>query len=398
MKKFKSQGLGVNTLYAPLSDSMVIENISGVAERQWYYATGTSWAPDYSRTPLILRPVVTAVNPETGDTFSPQLVSVVWIETAENGTKTEFTSASGVSGYSVAADGTLTMTKNVPAGSTGLMLTCIATYTDPRRNVNYQKEETFTIGCSQAAEEQYKIQLTPARQYYNPLAGDNPVKTIAAKALRGETDVTASVKFFWYYIHNGTEVLIEDNPTLAAAVDPCLAYVSGQGTALLTVNADYENEDLTFVCRIADSLTATAPNIEHVSDRATVRWRIPAVRGIVTSPNGDTARESMTEHEFDVVYRQGGRDVDDAIAKARIIRHWTRKRTDQSVTVDLGCSPTVKVKETDLLNNAGAQVHVSADGYLLGPQKAVVQDGNVVTQVVGGTTYVVIGREVEDSE
>ena len=398
MKRIKSQGLGVNTLYAPLSDSMVIENLSGVAERQWYYATGTSWAPDYSRTPLILRPVVTAVNPETGESFKPQYTSVLWIETLENGTKTEFTSESGVSGYSVAADGTLTITKNVPVGSVGFMLTCIVTYADSRRGVNYQKEESITIGCSQAAEETYKIQLTPDHQYYNPMAGDNPVKTIAAKAFRGETDVTSSTKFFWYYIHNGNEVLIEDNPTIAAAVDPCLAYVSGQGTALLTVNADCESEDLTFVCRIADSASATAPNIEHVSKRATVRWKIPTIRGIVTSPNGDTARESMTEHEFDVMYRQGGRDIADAIAKERIIRHWTRKRTDQAGIVDMGYKPTAKVKETDLINGVGAQVNVNADGYLVGPQKVVTHNGNIMTQVVNGVTCAVIGREVLDSE
>lgn len=398
MKRIKSQSLGVNTLFAPLSDSLVIENVSGVAERQWYYATGTSWAPDYSRTPLILRPIVTAVNPETGESFRPQLTSVVWVETLENGTITEFTSESGITGYSVAADGTLTMTKNVPVGSTGLMLTCIATYVDSRRGVNYQKEETITIGCSQAAEETYKIQLTPDRQYYNPMAGDNPVKTIAAKAFRGETDVTANVKFFWYYIHKGAEVLIENNPTIAAAVDPCLAYISGQGTALLTINADYENEDLTFVCRIADNTSATAPNIEHVSKRATVRWKIPAIRGIVNSPNGDTARENITEHEFNVLYRQGGRDISDDIAKERIIRHWSRKRVDQSGVVDLGRSPSVKVKESHLLNGVGAQVNVNADGFLLSPYKAVMQDGKVVTQVVDGKTYIVLGREVEDSE
>lgn len=406
-RRIKSQSLGVNTLFTPLSVTMSMENVSGVADRQWYYANATAWSPDYSLTPLMLRPIVNAVNPEDGTSFTPPIQNVTWVETLPDGTVTSFTAESGVAGYSVAADGTLTMTKNVPALLAGLTLTCIVTYADTRRGLNEKVEQTITVALDVSADETYKISLKPSHQYYNPLdASDNPVKYINATAFLGESDVTADVKFFWYYVNNGAEVAVDDtaNPLLAFVGYDQQAWTEDGETVTpvnhrqLVVNADYDTENLTLVCRIGSGMTAATPDVEHVSRRATVRWRIPAVRGFVDVKNGDTARLEIARHQFGAVFRQGGRDISDDTSRQRIIKTWRLKNTTTGATTLLGTGHTIDVPEGMLYNGNGVQMNVECEGAIVSPLMRVVDDvtGAVVVDDVTGA--IVVGRTTETEE
>ena len=243
VKRIRSQSLGVNTLYDQLTAMLAIEPQGNVGLRQWYYATWGTWKPDHSITPLILKPRVVVGSEQEGETYTPQFTSVVWTEIQEDGTERSFTSSSGITGYSVASDGTLTMTKNVSYDKP-VSLRCEVTYKDKVSGLNYKIEETVTVTASVASEPMYSMFMTPPHQYFNPLAEADATKTIQCVLKYGNDDVTAKSKIFWYYLHNGNEVLVDD------ANDPCLAYVSGQGTGILTLKADCETDELEIICTL----------------------------------------------------------------------------------------------------------------------------------------------------
>ena len=99
VKKIKSQSLGVNTLFAPLSAKLELQLLGGAnpsANKQWYYPNATDaskWEPDYSVTSLFVQPVVTVADPDTAQSYTPPY-QTMWTEVKSKASLIQMTTAS----------------------------------------------------------------------------------------------------------------------------------------------------------------------------------------------------------------------------------------------------------------------------------------------------------------
>lgn len=379
VRRIKSPGMDVPTLYTALATQFKLET-SGGETLQNYYGNGQGWKPNRTLTPLVVTPVLTAVDPDSQEQFTPVFQNVTWTEllTKETYGQNEVpsrtigdTAGSLLADYTVAADGTLTVRRNVRYDES-VSLRCDIIYTDPRTGRNYTETQTLPLACSLESDEVYGVSIAQPTRRWNPLSGSSSRFTFVASATLGSTDATSSVKFFWYYVINNQEVLVDDTS------NPCAAYVSGQGTSTLVVDADYESDALTFVVRIAPSLSAAAPT-EPCRDHCSVIWDLPEIKEIYSTPKGRVARTSMDEMAFSVRYHAENEDISDAVSRERIIKRWFLRRrngttgnTDETTVI---YNETATVKASSLLTSDGSHAFVGAEGFILGPLKVVKHNG-----------------------
>lgn len=401
-KRIKTQPLGVQTLFAPLTAMLNLNYQASVGLHQWYYGTARAYSPDHAITPLIIVPEITVHDPDTKRTYTPTVTSVVWRVIGIDGSYSDYTAQDTAADFSVSPNGTITIRKNFPY-TDAPTLQCTVTYRDDRDGTNYTKIETLALSTSLSSEEVYSIQILNNRKWWNPLGSDSPEITFTALARLGEEDVTEHVKFFWYYIHNGAEVLVDD------AGDPSLGYVSGQGTATLTVDARYEAEDIEYHVRIASdwtddggtehaASTATAPNVDNVYARATTRWNVGNVKGETFSPNGDTVRNSIEKHRFFVKYRQNGVDIDESIARERIVNSWAMQRVSAAGVpslTDLGTGEYVEVMDSEMVNGSGYPTTIIAEGSIKSPIRGLSVNIDGTECLVMDGDKLVVGQETD---
>ena len=392
MKKVKSQGLGVSTLYTPLSVSLNLVDIGNIGVRQYYYRTEQSYEPDHEITPLILRPDVSVYDPDSKQTYKPTYSSVTWYVTDKNGTTTAYTADNTSADFSVGSNGALTMRKNVPFDN-ALTLRCSVAYIDSRKGTVETIEESVTVTTDAIAESVYSLRVigmyngnvTGNRIYWRPLSNVSPIVSFTAKALKGDADVSDSCKFFWYYRFNGNLISVQD------AENPLLAFVSTSSNgSTITLNADCEADGIELCVMMADSLTASTPN-QPLKARANVCWETHRIRGRAYSDNGDTARENMSSHTYKVLYRQGGYDIPEEIAQRRIVTEWTLEKINPStgakITRSLGVGSSITIPESELLDS-NYPVNVVPEGKILGAMIAVTHGGKIVTH----DGKIVVGR------
>ena len=388
-RRIRTGAISVESLYGQLSAKLELQVMGGVnpvVNKQWYYPNAESanrFKPDYTKTGLFIKPVVTLIDPDTATNYTPSSFSTIWTEVKYGVAPKPFTgnvTEGGKVVYKVAADGELEVCKNVYPEDP-ITLICEITYEDTRTGELGKLNESITLTTSMSAEETYSIKLTPEHQYFNPLAKSSEhtgLYTIEATAMLGDKEAT-DVKYFWYYVyeHKVGSSYVYDEVLVDDADNPCLAYDpsnqtsdSGQGKASIVLDADYDSEDITIVCRIGKS-TSSTPDIANVKANATLRWKVPNISGDVFSYNGDTARSFIREHKFGVLFRQQGKDIADAISKERIMKQWRLKKSNSTTSTNLGWGHEMTVKESMLLDKNNPAV-VSADGYLLSPYQAVV--------------------------
>lgn len=394
MKKVKSQGLGVSTLYSPLNATLSLVDVGNIGLRQFYYRTEQAYEPDHEITPLILRPDVSVYDPDSKQAYKPTYSSVTWYVTDKNGTTTAYTADDTSADFSVGEDGSLIMRKNVPYGN-GLTLRCSVAYIDSRKGTTETIEESVTVTTDDVAESTYSIKVsglyngnaTGDRIYWRPLSNISPIVSFTAKAMQGNDDVSSTCKFFWYYMFNGSLVAVDDsnNPLLA------LVSLSSNGSTI-TLNADYESDGIELYVKMADSTTATAPNVPFVKARANISWDTRRLRGRAYSVNGDTARADMVSHTYKVLYRQNGVDIPEEIANKRIVTEWTLEKINPStgakISRYLGTGASITLPESEVIGNQ-YPVNVVPEGKIIGAMVAVTHGGKVVTH--GGK--IVTGRK-----
>jgi len=376
--------MDVPTIYTALATQFRLET-SGGGTLQTYYGNGQGWKPNRTLTPLVVKPVLIAVDPDTQELLTPVFQNVTWEEvfTEDNSdpedTATIYWTIGSTTGslrseYTVASDGTLTVRRNVEPEES-VSLRCTVIWTDPRTGTNYTETKTLPLACSLESDEVYGVSIAQPTRRWNPLSGTSSRFTFVAAATLGPTDVTSSVKFFWYYVTNGQEVLVDD------AGNPCAAYVSGQGTSTLVVDADYEGDALAFVVRIAPSLSAISPT-EPCRDHCSVAWDLPEIEEIYATPKGRVARPSTDELTFAVRYQAENQDISDAVSRQRIVKRWFMRRrnsttgnTDESTLI---YNETATVKASALMTNGDVHAFVGAEGFILGPLKVVKHNGQPV--------------------
>ena len=416
-KKLNSRPLTVTTLFSPLSVMMGIESLYatvGNGLEQYYYEETGTYLPDRTLSPTMLMPVVKATESDAWTEVTPVIQNVSWYiidNTDRDGTLVTVNNeqATADTPYYVYDDGRLAIRRNIPPTGDQINVKCVVTWSDPRNGESHTDSKTVALVTHKASEGLYKVVIDQKTHYWNPLSGTSSLKTITARAMQGETDVTARAKFFWYHRWNGVLKLIDNSGSSVADMDSyCAAYVSGQGTATLTVDADRiksvllgdntESVQEAFVCMIGiigDGQTAadvTAP-LPYTMAQATVEWTYPPTEGYAYSPEGRVVKPDFSYMDFLVKYQAAKTDIDDDVIAEHVRTSWRKKNTKQAGSTSLGTSPNIRLHRNDLYNADGSSTQVTPEGEILTPYRIVADgSGNVLTQTVDGTEYIVVGR------
>jgi len=349
-------------------------------------SAANNYFPSRDTSPLVLTPVLTAVDPETHEALTPS-INVYWFVSVNGGAETLITNTdpnqadtldqSATDGFTL--DGNeLIVTRNVPP-TTPVQIRCEVTFTDVSRN------ETYTIGqqvllCSENNPEQHMTIdiLTPPAVKYDPFRDASSTRVFTAEVRRGDEIVSSGIKIFWYL----DDVLI--NPS----ADDCpLCYVSGQNTSTLTLNAEYVDK-VSVSVRIADSATAVAPNQPCMAVR-TLLWDLPRIDGSVYSANGNAVRQDMEMMTFEALLKV--RSMDIPVAKKSYLRiGWRRKGTSSSTVTACGNGWVRELPASDLRQSGNVNSVVYAVAETLGAYHAVASGNNVI---VDGNGKIVVERK-----
>lgn len=406
-----STPLSMPTLWAPLSTSFRVEagdmngepttgRMPGGPLSQWHYITGNSFLPDRTVTPLILTAKLDAVDPESNKSYTEdiskvtggvaQYMSVKWY--LMNGTtETEITNTAASGDYVVGLTNrpfSLMVRKNV-AGGSSVRIRCKCDWIDPRTNRQSHDETEITLTSQSVAEENYTLRLLVENvTTWNPFSGESPLVDIMAKARLGMTDKNADCKFFWYKVNaaHPDGILIDDDYAL------CPAYVSGQGTDTLRINADY-CDGLQIMCRIASAKTATAPD-QPVMAVVTIRWDLPRLACDPYSMGGSAIRATTGTVTVLPLMKADGKDIPDSIWKQRILLNWKRTTTATSTVTDLGFGEQIDIPAADLRQSGSNADKVNAvifaEVCVLEPLLPLVDSNG--KYIVDGSGKFVVGR------
>ena len=302
MRKTKRIGI----VYNPLNISTMMV-IRGGSLTQTHSAETGEYVPDRSLTPLVIRPVV-CVNDPDGIVGNGEvsLTGILWYEIPQNmltqiqdgtyvtGELSRYLITAGTDGYSVAEDGTLTVTKNI-AYLDPKVLVFTASYPDARSGKVLRIQATATLSTLSLAEAATLTLDKPASFVYNPIT-DTGVRTIKATLLLGgglPDTGRCKVSYWWYKTIDGVETLIDP--------DDDLFYESGQNTDTLTVDPRYIDGKLKISCKVEyalpeESLPAS-PTSDCLEAETMVVRRYPDYEiehfvhgGVEVSPNAENVK------------------------------------------------------------------------------------------------------------
>lgn len=366
----------IDTDLTPLSDKFQLEPSDSV--EQWVYGNDNTYSPNRTQTPLILTPVISVVDMDSGTAYTPAISNVHYYVLEYNAStfQWEETLVSTVSPgtdadyYILENTNKLVVRKNVSPTS-GVTIRCEAYYVDPRdANVTYHVEDSVMLSANQDATAIYPVIDVREQKTteYNPFTDASSQFSFHASASIDGSDVSAATLFQWYAVSAGTEVLID---TL-----PC--YVSGQGTATLVVDAMYA-EDLTIVLRA--KADAQAPLYPCKVFRS-LMWFIPKIDAKSVCTNGAAVRNSGGSlMHFECLLKMRGRDLTDDMRKHLAFK-WIAKKINPANPSDgdlVGWSPTIDMTNAQLINTTAYSTHVKAEVYLLSALKPVTYLGEQVT-------------------
>lgn len=390
----QSRPLVVDTQYAPPSASFVIKSVGDQSLDQWYDPSTSTYKPDRaSSSPLVLKPVLTIYDPDGILPSQPSsFKKVEWREIVENalgvtdnGDVTAITDTVVIGGqtvrvYTQASDGTLTVRRNVPPG-TSYRLRCSLTYVDTRTGYDINKQAEAMLITSAVEEAPCLFVLTTPDSYeYHPLLnsvsnGEVVVNNITFGAELYRADqLESDAKYFWYWIspEHPEGVLVDD------ATNPCGAYVSGQGTSSVVINPDLA-EDLSLMVRAADNQEATEPNVNDRQYFSMITVYDPVSSDTVCY-NGQNLYADMGSMTFGQLIKLKGKDIDPAIRRQYLSVHWYHKLASSNTVTDDGYGDEITHQRSVLSSAQGDSVLVYAEIEIRGAYQYVVQDGAYVVQ------------------
>ena len=377
MKRISASQMTVDTLYSPLSELVAITSVGGRSLEQWYYLTAGVYDPNRITTPLTLRPSVTCTDPDTGTVYSINMsaatTTVRWYyreHSQTSWTAITNTTESGSAPYTVKSNGDLVVRENKT-----VELRCEITYADPRTNNLISTSATETIVTNTDADSVYNVHITcdEGGTEYSPLTESSSLKTFHARATLGNSNVTNSVVFQWYTKSGGREV------PFGSETDPITAYVSGQGTPTLVVDALY-GEEIPIILRM--KRTAQSASLEPCSAETVVTWRIPPLRGEVYSEQGSAVKNGDSGlREFKPMYNTSTGTIEDEKVREHMLIKWSR-RNSAGAFQEVGWGPSIKQDVSQLKTNGQTSTLMQAEAYLKGPYAAVIQRINGVDYLV----------------
>lgn len=373
-----SQPVVINTELAQLDDSFYVEP-SGQTE-QWYYDNSNSYAPNRQTTPLTLTPMITAFDPDTQTKYTPIFNSTPrWFVNeydSQQGTYVETEVIATSDGQNVdyyKYGNTLKVKKNV-SYTYPVQIRCSAVYTDSRDSgLTHDVEDTITLITNRDASVIYPYLsiTTPSARQFNPLVDNSSTFTFTAKAMKGNDDVTSSVYFQWYAINGTTEVL-------ANTMD---WYVSGQGTATLTVDAMY-GEEINVVLRCKES--SSAATLYPDKAFASILWVVPDIDTNVISRDGGAVRSFTKQMTFGTVVNIRKDILSDVLKSEHLRFNWKVRKANQMAPNDFGWGDEITIgaeslRNVDGINNQQSNVSVYPIVYILGAYERVTYGGEDVT-------------------
>ena len=405
-----STPLVVDTQFGALSTNFYIESVDDQPIDQFFddSLTGDArWNPNRVSVGAVLRlkPVLVIDDPEgILPSQAASFKTVTWRETTEsngevsdNGDVTLIEDSVVIGGvtvrvYSVASGtGILTVRRNVPI-STSYKLTCEAVYVDTRSGQELTFKSQVMLTSSKTNDPVYMLQPNTERsQTYRPLINsvvngsmvvDNV--TIGATLMYGDAELQGA-KYFWYWqdptelnnnnYHNG-EIPFGD------ASKPCAAYVSGQGTKVLTLNPDRVLA-LTIIVRAARPTeqvpNPTEPNLS-AKETFTVYTAYDEVTAQTVSKNGSSLRTQHKSMTFEAMMKVNNLDMPDAIRDEYIRLNWKHKKISARTVNDDGWGNSVTIDRAQLLagvsNNMQDNTEVFPVIEILGPMEILIDDSS----------------------
>lgn len=240
-------------IYNPLTVVFDLIPLGGSVIQKREKSTG-EYTSDRTLTPLVIAPKLHVEDPEgiisNGD-YTHKLIAIRWFVGDTNheiNTKTE--------GYSIGSLGQLTVSKNI-APDTSVKLIFTATYVDPRRDDLMRFDREIFISCEATTDVNLSLEIdVPTRQLLSPFK-TKTTRTITATLYNGTSIITG--EYDW-------QILDGDHFRSITSDDLC--YVSGQGTASLTI-------DKRFIDREIIRVEANHTNVKDVKVSAQtklIRW------------------------------------------------------------------------------------------------------------------------------
>lgn len=360
----------ITTIRTPLTGSLSVSG-GGGALTQVYDALYNSYEPvDRRDTPLVLTPVASITDPDTGQIVPLSNLSSVEFKWFVGTSTTPVTSRTPSDEYYLqtndgTATGTLTgalvVRHNVgPNDNFAVPIMCELSCTDNSRSEVYKFNAAVFLTTEEKVQDTLDIQFgNPNTVTYDPIAENSSQKVFKAKVYNNGVLVpTTNLTFFWY-IDN---VLI--NPTEE------FGYISGQGTDTLTLDAEYY-DNVVIGVRIALHTNAASPN-HPVKAECTLIWNWPRIQGIPYAMSGQGIKLATDDKRFGVIAQAYSKDIP-AAKRARYLRfNFYTKPTDTNIKKDQGWGDEVVVKGTDLFKTDGTHVDVGVDLYTVGTLKPVV--------------------------
>jgi len=390
----------VDTQYGALSTNFYVVPVSDQLLDQWYDEQKGEYKPDRTTSPLVLQAILNISDPDgVLPSQTSTFASILWEEIVEykdnsgttnvvnNGDVTEIEDTvivgeTAVRVYTVQADGKLVCRRNVEP-TKSYRLKCTVTYNDTRSGKTLKFEGSVLLTTSKTAEENYILQLdTPRTQTFRPLMGDGTITnlTFGGTLIFGGTEV-ATAKYFWYW----TDSDHPDGVLFGDANTPCAAYVSGQGTKLLTLNPD-ATEGLTVMLRVSATATAATPDLP-IREYFSLMIIYDEVNGRTTSPNGNSLRTEHKEMSFNEILWVKGVDMDANVRAEYIRLIWTyHKNTTSSLTI-AGYGDSCVIQRANLVTPSGQTVIVNPQIQILGPMDLLYDDNDeLITDDSGSST------------
>ncbi|WP_373168953.1 hypothetical protein [Bacteroides cellulosilyticus] len=349
----------VRTSYTPLKASFGIVIDGGGSKTQFYYTNANTYIPNRTITPMKLRSFLNIADPDgiisNGDKSSQ--LTVTWYEGSE---ATQITDSN--SGYTLNADGTLLVKKNVTP-SAPVQLICRATFTDTRNGNTLVYYDTFTLNTIQKSDDQLSLSINqPAKITYNPLKDSQYIDITAVLKMGSETVADANVAYWWYKVENGEETLINSS-------DLNIEYVSGQGTKTLCVDAD--NTYLSIIrCRAAyyTGTKPSAPTDDTLMAETVIVYKIPPIKAFVYSPNGNTIRKGVNNMIFYVKILTNKEELTTEQINKFFFVKWFKKSSAAGATAtEIGHGNSISVTADSLRLSGGLQMSVYPEVYEIGP-------------------------------
>ena len=388
MKKIinSSRPVVVTTTRTPLNGSLAID-AGGASLSQVYDAIYGTWAPvDRQLTPLVLTPVVSVVDPDTGQQVPLSKLSSVEYKWYVGNSTTPVTSRTPSDDYHQQTDddtatGTptsaLVVRHNVsPADHYAVPILCEFSCVDSGRGERYTLTAAVLLSSENKVQDMLTVALENANVVtFNPITEDSSLKTFKAVAYTGSDPVpTGSVKYFWYV-----------NDVLA---DTKACYVSGQHTATLVLDAQYADRvqvkvRIATVPDGASPASVTVPN-HPAKAEATLLWQWPKLDVLPYSMNGEAIKDASRPKTFRPIVQANGKDVDESLWSRYFRFNWYTQPTDTMTRKDQGWQTQVTIAGTDLFRSGGVHVNVGVDLYTLGAYRRVVDSqGRTVVDAQG---------------